>query len=727
MARKPRSKDEDGIVDASSMTLEERVARIESDMEDIENVPREMFKLQGRFERLSKDFDEIAEGASAEDLEQVQKGLDELGERFKAVEDSLSAKSAEISASEEKILGEINEINAAQTAVKDSVASLDASVNERLDSLKKEISSAPEFAKKDDLENFKLEQGIASEALEERVKSDIEALKNEVQVGVKDGLKALEEKVETKVKESESGITSVDEALKELRGRFEALCESLNGADNVADKLKATDEALDNLKVRIDAFAPRFEEAIAQAEDSRNKVEEHLKAIDMAMRLVEQLDARVSDIGKNAEAVSAAAANAIEAAPKIAASVQAAVGSAAAAAPAAAPAAPAEVVEDVPIPAVSESLGYELGDILQVVINHGASDLHLQAGTTPTVRLNGDLIPVGETKLAKDDTKALVYPAMTREQRAAVSKGKEVSFVHITAEGTRFIVNAFLERGNLSANFHMLRTEVQPFEELGLPPVLKKLALFQNGLLVFTGLTGCGKSATVAAIVDFINNNRKCHIVTVEEPIEYYHNNINSLITQREVGTDTASFKDGISMAMRQDPDVLVIGDVKDSETMMSAVTAAEKGYLVICVMNAPDTVQAVRRMVAMFSGENQRQFKLLLTAGLRGIVSQKLINRADDKGRIPAVEVLVGTADVASMIMVDDFEGISAYLQQGGIEGMQSFNQSVEALYSQGLIVKEDDFREDVVVEEPEFIHEPEDHGNANAVSIDDPLIEWL
>lgn len=726
MARKPRSKDEDGIVDSSSMTLEERVARIESDMEDIENVPREMFKLQGRFERLSKDFDEIAEGASAEDLEQVQKALDELGERFKTVEENLNSKSTEISASEEKLSGEISELSAAQTAVKDSVASLDASVNERLDALKKEISSAPEFAKKDDLENFKLEQGIASEALEERVKSDIEAIKNEVQVDVKDSLKSLEDKVDTKVKETETGISGVDEALKELRGRFEALCESLNGADNVADKLKATDEALDNLKVRIDAFAPRFEEAIAKAEDSRNKVEEHIKAIDMAMRLVEQLDARVSDIGKNAEAVSAAAANAIEAAPKIAASVQAAVGSAAVSAPAAAPA-PAEAVEDVPIPAVSESLGYELGDILQVVINHGASDLHLQAGTTPTVRLNGDLIPVGETKLAKDDTKALVFPAMTREQRVAVSKGKEVSFVHNTAEGIRFIVNAFLERGNLSANFHMLRTEVLPFEVLGLPPVLKKLALFQSGLLVFTGPTGCGKSATVASIVDFINNNRKCHIVTVEEPIEYYHSNINSLITQREVGTDTASFKDGISMAMRQDPDVLVISDVKDSEILMSAATAAEKGYLVLCVMNAPDTVQAVRRMVSMFSGENQRQFKLLLTAGLRGVISQKLLNRADDKGRVPAVEVLIGTADVASMIMVDDFEGISAYLQQGGIEGMQSFSQSVEALYSQGLIAKEDDFREDVEVVEQEFIHEPEDHGNANAVSIDDPLIEWL
>ncbi len=326
------------------------------------------------------------------------------------------------------------------------------------------------------------------------------------------------------------------------------------------------------------------------------------------------------------------------------------------------------------------------------MISHRASDLHLQVGNTPTVRLSGDLVPVGDTKLAQDDTKALIYPAMTREQRREVKKGHEVSFAHVSSDGTRFIVNAFLERGNLSANFHMLRTEVLDFDILGLPPILKKLSLYQSGLIILTGPTGSGKSTTMASIVDYINNNRKCHIVTVEDPIEYYHKTVNSLITQREVGTDTQSFNDAINTAMRQDPDVLVISDIKDADTLMAATTAAEKGFLVIAAMNMPDTVQAVRRMLSTFTGETQRQFRLLLASCLRGVISQKLITRADDKGRVPAVEVLVVDMAVSDSILNDNLEGLAAYLQQGSVEGMQSFNQSMSALYSRGLIAKDEE-----------------------------------
>ena len=470
--------------------------------------------------------------------------------------------------------------------------------------------------------------------------------------------------------------------------------ESLDGADQVADKLKAVYADVEALQTRLDGYAPKFEDAIAKAEESQSEIDKHLSAIKMAMRLVEQLDERVRDIGKSAEAVTAAAANAVEAAPQIAATVAQAASAAASvgsAAPKAATISEA-VEEDEPIPAITENLGYDLDDILQVVISHRASDLHLQVGNTPTVRLSGDLVPVGDTKLAQDDTKALIYPAMTREQRREVKKGHEVSFAHVSSDGTRFIVNAFLERGNLSANFHMLRTEVLDFDILGLPPILKKLSLYQSGLIILTGPTGSGKSTTMASIVDYINNNRKCHIVTVEDPIEYYHKTVNSLITQREVGTDTQSFNDAINTAMRQDPDVLVISDIKDADTLMAATTAAEKGFLVIAAMNMPDTVQAVRRMLSTFTGETQRQFRLLLASCLRGVISQKLITRADDKGRVPAVEVLVVDMAVSDSILNDNLEGLAAYLQQGSVEGMQSFNQSMSALYSRGLIAKDEE-----------------------------------
>lgn len=698
MARKPRTKSDSDMLDSNAdMSVEGRLSRIEVELEDIslvgDTTSKEILKLQGRFERLSKDFDEIAEGASAEDLAQVQASLDEIGERFKAVEEALETKSAEFTAGREETRIELQNLSAANGAAVEKIETLETSLGERLDALKEEVSQASTFAKSEDFENYKVEQGVALETLEERIKteneglrSDFSSLKEELNSENEKNSLALEEKLEEK-------SISLKSEVEEIKSSLDSLRESLDGADQVADKLKAVYADVEALQTRLDGYAPKFEDAIAKAEESQSEIDKHLSAIKMAMRLVEQLDERVRDIGKSAEAVTAAAANAVEAAPQIAATVAQAASAAASAGGVAPKAAISEPIEEEePIPAITENLGYDLDDILQVVISHRASDLHLQVGNTPTVRLSGDLVPVGDTKLAQDDTKALIYPAMTREQRREVKKGHEVSFAHVASDGTRFIVNAFLERGNLSANFHMLRTEVLDFDVLGLPPILKKLSLYQSGLIILTGPTGSGKSTTMASIVDYINNNRKCHIVTVEDPIEYYHKTVNSLITQREVGTDTQSFNDAINMAMRQDPDVLVISDIKDADTLMAATTAAEKGFLVIAAMNMPDTVQAVRRMLSTFTGETQRQFRLLLASCLRGVISQKLITRADDKGRVPAVEVLVVDMVVSDSILNDNLEGLAAYLQQGGVEGMQSFNQSMSALYSRGLIAKDEE-----------------------------------
>lgn len=698
MARKPRTKSDSDMLDSNAdMSVEGRLSRIEVELEDIslvgDTTSKEILKLQGRFERLSKDFDEIAEGASAEDLAQVQASLDEMGERFKAVEEALETKSAEFTAGREETRIELQNLSAANGAAVEKIETLETSLGERLDALKEEVSQASTFAKSEDFENYKVEQGVALETLEERIKteneglrSDFSSLKEELNSENEKNSLALEEKLEEK-------SSSLKSEVEEIKSSLDSLRESLDGADQVADKLKTVYADVEALQTRLDGYAPKFEDAIAKAEESQSEIDKHLSAIKMAMRLVEQLDERVRDIGKSAEAVTAAAANAVEAAPQIAATVAQAASAAASAGGVAPKAAVSEPIEEEePIPAITENLGYDLDDILQVVISHRASDLHLQVGNTPTVRLSGDLVPVGDTKLAQDDTKALIYPAMTREQRREVKKGHEVSFAHVASDGTRFIVNAFLERGNLSANFHMLRTEVLDFDVLGLPPILKKLSLYQSGLIILTGPTGSGKSTTMASIVDYINNNRKCHIVTVEDPIEYYHKTVNSLITQREVGTDTQSFNDAINMAMRQDPDVLVISDIKDADTLMAATTAAEKGFLVIAAMNMPDTVQAVRRMLSTFTGETQRQFRLLLASCLRGVISQKLITRADDKGRVPAVEVLVVDMAVSDSILNDNLEGLAAYLQQGSVEGMQSFNQSMSALYSRGLIAKDEE-----------------------------------
>lgn len=740
---------------SADMSVEGRIARLESELEDMSIVGdatnKEIFKLQGRFDRLSKDFDEIAEGASAEDLAQVQSSLDEMGSRFKAVEESLASHTQEAQERVEQVRGDLEKLRDAQGQAQNKFEEFELGVEERLEAVKAELSQASTFLKSEDFEKYR--QGQEEELNKERdsQKEALEALKGELSQRLEEGLKRsaedrealvaktvsdlkgesernlfeLEERLEGKASQQEEGLKGLEASLNHLK-------EMMNGADSAMETLQSLRGEVDKLAERITEFAPRCDEALAQAAKSQEEVEQHLGTIRMAMRLVEQLDQRVTEIGKNAESLTEAAAEAVAAAPKIAASMAQAAQAAQAAGPApvvvAAQAPRVEVIEEEPIPPVTENLGYDLGDILQVVISHGASDLHLQVGCTPTVRLNGDLVPVGETKLATDDTKALIYPAMTREQRQAVRQGKEVSFSHVTADGVRFLVSAFLERGNLSANFHMLRTDVLPFEALGLPPVLKKFSLFQNGLVILTGPTGSGKSTTMASMVDFINNNRKCHIVTIEDPIEYYHKTVNSLITQREVGDDTQSFRDAINTAMRQDPDVLVISDIRDAETMMSAISAAEKGYLVIAALNTPDTLQALRRMLTFFTGETQRQFRLLLASCLRGIVSQKLVARADDKGRIPAIEVLVVDLPVSEYILNDDFEALAAYQQQSGVEGMQSFGQSMGALYAQGLIAKDEEIFHEVPA--PEFPVDPVIHNaepQQSDIGDNDTIMNWL
>ncbi|MGM9998896.1 MAG: PilT/PilU family type 4a pilus ATPase [Candidatus Bruticola sp.] len=736
MARRPRSKSDSDLLDSNvDMSVEGRLSRLEAGLEDIslvgDTTSKEILKLSGRFERLSADFDEIAEGASAEDLAQVQGSLDEMSERFKIVEETLEAKNSEFAANSEAVRTELDNLNTVSSNAAEKLSALEVSFGERLDALKEEVSQASTFAKSEDFENYKLEQIAVTEALEERLKAESAELRTSLDL-FKEELSSESEKQSAALNEKmaeNSDLLKLE--ISDLKSSLDSLRESLNGADNVADKLKAVNDSVEALQSRLEEYAPKFDDAVAKAEESQSEIDKHLSAIKMAMRLVEQLDERVRDIGKNAEAVTAAAASAVEAAPQIAATVAQAASAAASVSAVTPKATAAEPVEeDDPIPAITENLGYDLDDILQVVISHRASDLHLQVGNTPTVRLSGDLVPVGDTKLAQDDTKALVYPAMTREQRREVKKGREVSFAHVASDGTRFIVNAFLERGNLSANFHMQRTDILDFDVLGLPPILKKLSLYQSGLIILTGPTGSGKSTTMASIVDYINNNRKCHIVTVEDPIEYYHKTVNSLITQREVGTDTQSFNDAICMAMRQDPDVLVISDIKDADTLMAAATAAEKGYLVVAAMNVPDTVQAVRRMLSSFTGETQRQFRLLLASCLRGVISQKLIARSDDKGRVPAVEVLVVDMAVSDSILNDNLDGLAAYLQQGTVEGMQSFNQSVGALYSRGLIAKdEEQFHEEPSVQDfPVVDNEIHLQEQSNSeMSDNDTIMNWL
>jgi twitching motility protein PilT len=368
-------------------------------------------------------------------------------------------------------------------------------------------------------------------------------------------------------------------------------------------------------------------------------------------------------------------------------------------------------------------LDFSLDDLLHVMIKHHASDLHLKVGTPPTVRLDGELIPIGEKILLEEDCQSLILSALTPALKRKLHELKEVDFAYHLPEA-RFRVNAFYQRNSLSASFRMLRYEIPGIEELGLPPVLKDLAANAHGLIIITGPAGCGKSTTLASMIDYINSTRKVHIITIEDPIEYVHSDKLSMVTQREVGADTPTFASGLKQALRQDPNVILIGEMRDPETIMTAAMAAETGHLVLTTLHAANTSQAIDRITDIFSGEALKQIRLLLANNLKGIVSQRLLSRADGEGRVPATEVMVVTPTISALILEGKTNEIYPYLVQGGTEGMQTFTASLIKLYEAGKITKEEALRN---ADSPnEFRLALEGHTTSTNL-VEDTLSSWL
>lgn len=368
---------------------------------------------------------------------------------------------------------------------------------------------------------------------------------------------------------------------------------------------------------------------------------------------------------------------------------------------------------------------YDIDALFKVLVEHKASDLHIQPGSPPMIRIGGELISIGKEILSEEETAAILIPCLDDIARSKLEKKHEVDFAYETDKG-RFRVNMFLSQGKLNAAFRHLSLRIPTLDELALPPVLKKACLIHNGLIIVTGPAGSGKSTTLASMIDHINENKRSHIVTLEEPIEFVHKNKNSFITQREVGSDTSSFYDGLKMSLRQDPNVILIGEMRDSETIMSAILAAETGHLVLSTLHTPNCIQAITRIIDAFPENQQKQFRLLLSNVLRCVVSQRLINKSGMSERVPAVEVLLQTPTVKSYILEGNVGEIYQLMQEGKVEGMQTFTRSLVSLYKSGIISKEDAIYQ---ADQPtEFLHEIEGHQTRTVYENDtSTLIDWM
>jgi len=340
----------------------------------------------------------------------------------------------------------------------------------------------------------------------------------------------------------------------------------------------------------------------------------------------------------------------------------------------------------------------QLNEILAVAMKAKGSDVHLKTGIPPIVRIDGQLRAIPNTeRLSADTVRGFAHGIMNERQRKQFEEDHEVDLSYGVPGLGRFRVNAYSQRGTVAMVLRAIPIAIPSLEALNLPPVLKKLALEQRGLILVTGTTGSGKSTTLASMIDYINENRTCNIITIEDPVEYLHKDKKSLINQREVGFDTLNFGRALTSALRQDPDVILVGEMRDYETIETALTAAETGHLVLSTLHTLDASETINRIISVFPPYHQRQVRMQLSGIIRGVISQRLVPRMDAKGRVPAVEIMIGTARIRDCI--DDKEKtkqIPEAISQGYTTyGMQSFDQSLMQLFTSKLISYEEALRQ--------------------------------
>ncbi len=338
-----------------------------------------------------------------------------------------------------------------------------------------------------------------------------------------------------------------------------------------------------------------------------------------------------------------------------------------------------------------------VNDLLARAVDLGASDLHLKAGGVPVARVRGELVPIPDAaRLQTSDLDAVLKTVLTPAQADRLAGQQDVDLAYSVPGLGRFRCNAFLQRGSAGLVFRVIPQRVPSFEALGLPPVLTAIAAEERGLVLVTGTTGSGKSTTLAAMVDTINRARTAHVVTIEDPIEYLHQDQRSIINQREIGIDTQSFGAALRSALRQDPDVILVGEMRDLDTIQTGLTAAETGHLVLSTLHTLDAVETINRTIGVFPPHQQSQIRLQLASVLKAVVSQRLIPRADGQGRAAAIEVLVATPFIRDAI-ADPARThlIHGAIAQGGSQyGMQTFDQAIFALYEQGVVALDEALR---------------------------------
>jgi twitching motility protein PilT len=329
-------------------------------------------------------------------------------------------------------------------------------------------------------------------------------------------------------------------------------------------------------------------------------------------------------------------------------------------------------------------------ELLRYAIENNASDIHITVGMPPTARINGNLMPISRERLNTSHTQAMVEEILSREHLEEYKKNGEIDLSYSVKGLGRFRVNIYRQRGSSSLALRVVALHIPSIGELGLPDSVKELSRKTRGLVLVTGSSGSGKSTTLAAMIDLINKERTCHVLTLEDPIEYLHRHNKSIVNQREIGYDSKNFAAGLRSALRQDPDVILVGEMRDLETISTAITAAETGHLVLSTLHTIGADKTIDRIIDVFPPHQQQQIRVQLSTVLQGVISQHLLLRKDGKGRVPAVEVMVATPAIRNLIREGKTHQLMTSIQTGRKYGMQSMDAALSRLYMEDIISHE-------------------------------------
>jgi twitching motility protein PilT len=332
-----------------------------------------------------------------------------------------------------------------------------------------------------------------------------------------------------------------------------------------------------------------------------------------------------------------------------------------------------------------------LDDLLRQMKQQGASDLHLTSGSAPYMRIHGDMVKLNYKTVSAETCQSLIFEILNEKQKTLFNEAWDLDLSYPLAGVGRFRVNVFMQRNGISAVLRLIPEEIKTIRELDLPEQLGQLIDASEGLILVTGPTGSGKSTTLSALIHTINHDERAHIITIEDPIEFVHENLNCLISQRELASHTKSFGAALRAALREDPDIILVGEMRDLETIQLAITAAETGHLVFGTLHTNSAIKTVDRVIDVFPEAQQTQIRVMLSESLRGVVAQSLLPRPDHQGRVPVVEILVNVPAVANLIREGKTHQIASVMQTGRAHGMVTFENAVQDLIQKGLVSRED------------------------------------